>query len=176
MRIRPSNISLLRVVIIISLIGVIVAPVWMWLDPASFVKFGTDDVIMRYGGFERLVPWQYAAGFVVTALPQALLAWSLCLIWRLTSLVDAGRWFDDASESVWRTSGKVMLWYVLANWLSPTALILVLTATLGPGKRELALSIQSQDFLGLIPALMALVIARMVALARAQRDELNEIV
>jgi len=173
---RPNSLTVLKWVIYVSFLGALVPVIWKWTDPASFSVFNKDDIVEAYGGYARLALWQRFAGFSVNALPQACLAYALYCLWRLIQQLEAGDWFGQKNESFWRAIGQAMLWYAVANWLGETLLILVLTATNGPGHRELTVSISNYDVLGLIPALMAFVIARMVSLARAQRDELNEIV
>ncbi|WP_262691187.1 hypothetical protein [Kordiimonas aestuarii] len=171
----PSLIAL-RWLIYISIIVVIVPILWMWASPETFRHVGGDLLVEKYGGFERLSWWQHLLGLTITLIPAVLFSLALLCLLPLIRLAERGDWFNAVSEQYCARAGKLLLWHALASWLSQTALVLVMTATNAPGKRALMISFESGDLLGLIPALMALAIAHMMRVGRAQREELNEIV
>lgn len=165
-----------RWVIYLSVLVVILPILWMWLDPASFSYISHNPTVEQFGGFARLEPWQRLAGFAITLLPASIFAWALVCLLPLIRMAERGDWFNEASERYCFRAGKLLLWHALARWLSDTALVLVITLTNPPGQRALMVNFGSDDFLSLIPALMALCIAQMMRVGRAQREELNEIV
>lgn len=172
-----KSLSLLKAIIFLSVVILSVFTVWRWLFPESLSLIdGGLGLIDEYGGMERLSWWQRLAGFATDAIPAALMITALVRLHGLLRAIEVGNWFDEACESAFRSIGHLMLWHALAAWLHDTVLILVLTGANEPGQRVLSVSVASGDFLALIPALMALVIAEMVRRARAQRDELNQII
>jgi hypothetical protein len=173
---RIRSLVAFRWVIYLSILVVSIPIFWMWLDPASFSYVNSSPVVENFGGFERLVLWQRLAGFAITFVPAAIFAWALICLLPLIRMAERGDWFNEASEQYCFRAGRLLLWHALARWLSETALVLVITATNEPGQRALVINFGSDDFLSLIPALMALCIAQMMRVGRAQREELNEIV
>ncbi|WP_417458789.1 hypothetical protein [Kordiimonas sp.] len=171
----PSLIAL-RWLIYISIIVVIAPILWMWLDPNSYSYLDTNVLVEKYGGFERLEPWQRVLGFIVTLIPGLLFSMALWSLLPLIRSAESGNWFNISSEHYCIKAGKLLLWHAFANWISQTLLVLVLTANNSPGERILMMAVRSGDLLGLIPALMALAIAHMMRVGREQREELNEIV
>ncbi|SDE17622.1 MULTISPECIES: DUF2975 domain-containing protein [Kordiimonas] len=171
------SLTLLKWIIWFSITLIITFNVWIWVDPSALSHLGAEKrLIDNYGGISGMVLWQRIAGFVVDALPAGLLIAALASLIGLIRQLEAGNWFAEASERALARVGHLMLWYLLASFLNDTLLVLIATATNPPGERALAISLSSDTVLGLVPALMALVIARMVRLAREQRDELNQIV
>ncbi|WP_417451969.1 DUF2975 domain-containing protein [Kordiimonas sp.] len=171
----PSLIAF-RWVIYLSVIVVIAPVLWMWADPASFTYISKNALVEQYGGFGRLLPWQRMAGLIVTLVPALIFAWALVCLLPLIGMAERGDWFNAASERYCFRAGRLLLWHALVRWLSDTALVLVITLNNQPGERALMISFGSEDLLSLIPALMALCIAQMMRVGRAQREELNEIV
>ena len=173
---RVPSLIALRWLIYISIIVVIVPILWMWTSPETFLHVGGNLLIEKYGGFERLNWWQQLLGLTITLIPAVLFSLALVCLLPLIRLAEQGDWFNAVAEQYCVRAGKLLLWHALANWLSQTALVLVMTATNPPGQRALMISFKSDDLLSLIPALMALAIAHMMRVGRAQREELNEIV
>jgi hypothetical protein len=170
------NLTILTWIIYLAIAASSLPVIWMWVHPASYGLFGDTGIMARYGGIEALVPWQRMAGFAVSALPQAFLVYALVMLLRILEPIKAGDWFARESEAACSRIGKAMLWYVLFQWLMDTFLVLVVTYTNEPGHRQLVISVSNHEVLGLVPALMAFVIAQLLRLARQQREELNEIV
>ncbi|MFC4347603.1 DUF2975 domain-containing protein [Kordiimonas lipolytica] len=171
------SLTLLKWIIWLSIVLIATFTVWIWADPAMLTHIGAEQkVLEEYGGIEGFVLWQRIAGFIADALPAGLLIAALAFLLRLIWQLEAGNWFDEASERSLEHVGHFMLWYLLASFFNDTFLVLIATATNPPGERALAISLSSDTILGLVPALMALVIARMIRLAREQRDELNQII
>lgn len=171
-----KNLTLLTWVIYCSIAGSSVPVLWMWLHPDSFTVFGALDVLERFGGMEKLLLWQRILGFLASALPQTFLIYALWQLLKILDPIKRGDWFVRESERQCTQIGRAMLWYVLFHWLCDTFLILIITATYAPGQKQLVISISNQDVLGLVPAMMAFVIAQLLRLAREQREELNEII
>ena len=165
-----------RWVIYLSIVVVIMPVLWMWFDPSSFSLISSNPTVEQFGGFDRLLPWQRLAGLAIMLVPASVFAWALFCLLPLVRMAERGDWFNAASEQYCFRAGKLLLWHALASWLSETALVLVITFTNPPGQRSLMISFGSDDFLSLIPALMALCIAQMMRVGRKQRDELDEIV
>ncbi len=171
------SLTLLKWIIWLAIVVIASFTLWLCLDPATLHHYGAEKRLLEdYGGIENFNLWQRIAGFAVDALPAGLLIAALCFLLGLIRQLEAGNWFDEASERALERVGHFMLWYLLASFLNDTLLILIATVTNPPGQRALAISLSSDTILGLVPALMALVIARMVRLAREQRDELNQII
>lgn len=173
---RIRSLVAFRWVIYVSILAVFLPIAWMWADPATFRLVSDTRLVDQFGGFDRLMLWQRIAGFIVTGLPAVIFAWALICLLPLIRMAERGDWFNAASERYCFRAGKLLLWHALVRWLSETALVLVLTATNAPGERSLMISVGSDDLVSLIPALMALCIAHMMRIGRAQRDELDEIV
>lgn len=171
-----KNLTLLTWIIYCSIVGSSVPVLWMWLHPDSFSVVGDLGVLARYGGMETLQMWQRIAGFLVCALPQTFLIYALWQLLKILEPIKQGDWFFRENERQCTQIGRAMLWYVLFHWLNDTFLILIITATYDAGQKQLVISISNQDVLGLVPALMAFVIAQLLRLAREQREELNEII
>jgi len=171
------SLTLLKWIIWLSMTLIIAFNIWIWVDPEVLQHLGAERRLLdNYGGIENFVLWQRIAGFAADALPAGLLVAALAFLLVLIRQLEAGNWFEEASEHALERVGHFMLWYLLASFLNDTFLVLIATATNPPGQRALAISLSSDTLLGLVPALMALVIARMVRLAREQRDELNQII
>lgn len=174
----PSNsVPILKWVIRLSILITIGMTCWLWIAPEGLRMLGADlSRIESYGPIEDLPTWQRVGGFLTDAVPAALLVYALWQILLMIKEIEHGRWFEEVSEKACRRAGILMLWGVLAHFLNETVMALILTASREPGQRELVISVSSDQLLGLVPALMALVIAQMLRLARAQRDELNQII
>ncbi len=171
------SIRTLRAIVITIILVVIIAQFWFWLEPASFKWISASHpIISEYGGIGELDTTQKILGFLITLLPKVTLLWSMFLLLRLTKVLTAEKWFDQECEDCCLQIGKWLIAYVILVVVHRTLLVLALTMTAPAGKKELAISISSSDLIALVPALLALIIGHMVKLARAQRDELNEIV
>lgn len=174
---KLTSLKVLQWVIRFSILLIGGFTLWFWLDSETMRAIGADmEFIDRYGGMENLTLWQRIAGLSVELVPALLLIAALLKLDRLLILIKMGKWFERQSEEICTSIGRTMLWYLLASFLDETILILIFTAMNEPGKRELAIGLSSDTILGLIPALMAFVIAQLFRLMREQRDELNEII
>lgn len=171
------NIGILRVIVWATIAMVLAGQLWFWLAPESFELISaTHPIISDYGGIERLNTMQRVLGFFVTLLPKAALVWAMILLLQLTRALKAGQWFDTRSEKLCNRIGRWLVIYVGLTILHRTLLVLVITMTNPVGERQLAFSLSTDDLMALVPALLAMIIGHMVKLARAQRDELNEII
>lgn len=171
------SIPILKWVIRLLILLVFAATLWFWTDPETIRTLGADmSLVDKYGGFDSLAPWQWITGFLIDLLPVLFLTYALWRLHGLLLLIEEGRWFDPLSEQTCLVIGRSMLLYLLTSFLNETLLILMLTITNAPGKKELSISLSSDVILGLVPALMAFVIAQLLRVAREQRDELNQII
>lgn len=171
------NLNLLKLVIIGIGVIIVATHVWYWAWPESFAYISSgDELISKRGGIEPLETWQRVLGFAVNFLPKAFLVYALVCLFKLTSLLLSGQWFDLASQLLCRRVGRILLVYILLEILQRTLLILVITATYPAGKKELLIELSSRDLAMLVPALLALIFSHMIHLARLQRDELSEII
>lgn len=171
------SIKILKMVVIATIILVIVGQFWFWLEPFSVdLISATHPIISEYGGIGKLDSTQRAWGFAVTLIPKLALLWSMLLLLQLANALEAGRWFDRECENCCTRIGRWLIVYVALTVVHRTFLVMVITMNNPVGERHLALSVSSDDLMALVPALLALIIGHMVKLARAQRDELNEIV
>lgn len=147
---------------------------FFWIPEGT--AFIEHDLLKHYGGTEQLLMWQKLLGFFVACMPAAFLLWALSYLLRLVNALKSGLWFAEQSENLCRQFGKALMWYVGAQILHRTLLVLVLTATYPPGKHELHLSFSNNDLMALVPAIFAMIFAHIVSLGRAQRDELKQII
>ncbi|NVJ98654.1 MAG: hypothetical protein HWE25_10910 [Alphaproteobacteria bacterium] len=174
---KLNSVRLLKWIVWTSIVLIVGMTTWFWADPESLRVLGVDFTLLdKHGGPENLAWWQKLAGFGADALPAGLLVTALLHLLGLLHQLELGNWFDQQTEKACERIGKTMLWYLLASFFNETILVLILTVMNAPGERQLSISLSSDTLLGLVPALMALVIAQMVRHARAQRDELNQIV
>lgn len=171
------NIKILKGVVIFAALIILVAHFWFWLDPQSFGAISAKhEIISEYGGVEALDKYQQILGFAITAVPKIALLWALALLVRLANILSAGNWFGRECEDCCVSIGRWLVLFVVLSVLHRTLLVLVITMHYPPGERLLAFFISNDDLMTIVPALLALIIGHMVRLARAQRDELNEIV
>ncbi len=172
-----KKLSLLRIVIATLMLIIVASHIWLWAWPESFGYFSAGNILVESrGGMDNLETWQRTLGFVVNFLPKVFLLLVLISLYRLTRLLSSGQWFDIACEVLCQRVGRFLFAYIIANIIQRTILVLVITATYPKGEKELAIEFGSQDVAMLMPALLSLIIGHMIQLARAQRDELNEIV
>lgn len=172
-----KKLSLLRLVIATLMFIIVASHVWLWVWPESFSYFSTGNTLVdSRGGMDRLEPWQRIIGSIVNFLPKVFLLLVFISLYRLTRLLSSGQWFDVTCEILCQRVGKLLFAYIIAKIAQRTVLVLVITATNPKGQKELAIQFSSQDITMLMPALLSLIIGHMIQLARAQRDELNEIV
>lgn len=176
MRPVSKNLSALKWLIYLLILLVVSAPVFYFWWPESQAFFRPHEILADYGGVSQLERWQQILGFFVAFLPSAILCWALVLVLKLINLLQEGKWFDQASEALCRTFSKVMLWFVVIQFLHRTLLVLVITITNPPGERHLAVNFSSDDLFALVPVVFALVFAHIISLAREQRDELRQII
>lgn len=177
MTVIEKKLRLLRVVISVLMVIIIFSHIWLWLWPESFGLFSNgNSIVTNYVGMDRLSTLQRTGGFLVTLLPRAVLIFVLWNLYRLTRLLSVGQWFDQSCETICRRVGKLLFIYIGTNIIQRTLLVLVITATNPPGEKQLAVQFSSDDVAMLMPALLALIISHMIQLARAQQDELREIV
>lgn len=148
--------------------------IFFWLPPE--IAFVSHELLDKHGGVNSLALWQKILGFFVTCLPAFFLLWALYSLKRLVSALKEGKWFEENSETLCRQFGSAMLWYVGAQILHRTLLVLVLTATNPPGERELTIALTNHDLIALLPAIFAMIFAHLVGLSRAQHEELKQIV
>lgn len=171
------SIKFLRIVVTVALALLLVAQVWFWTAPVAFDFITLDHSILDdYGGIEALNTGQKLLGFAITSIPLLVMVWSLIILLRLTSILAAGKWFDQRCEDYCLKVGRWLVIYVVLNILHRTALVWAITMDNLPGDRHLAISFSTDDLLALVPSLLALIIGHMVRLAREQQEELNEIV
>lgn len=172
-----KKLRLLRVVIGTLIVLIISSHVWLWAWPETFALVSSGNpIVANHGGMDRLSLLQRLGGFSVTLLPNLVLILVLWNLHRLTHLLSAGHWFDQPCEMIFRKVGKLLFWYIGLNIMQRTLLVLVLTATNPPGEKQFAVQFSSNDVAMLMPALLALIISHMIHLARAQQEELKEIV
>lgn len=169
------SINILTWVIYLLIPIIMLSPVLFFWAPDGAVLL-ENDIIRQYGGIEELMMWQKLLGFFVTCLPAVFLLWSLKFLLQLLSALKKGLWFDEHSELLCRRFARTLLWYVAMNFVHRTLLVLVLTANYPPGEHHLAISISSNDLMVMVPAIFAAIFAHIVSLARAQNDELTQIV
>jgi len=148
---------------------------YMWW-PDNMAFFAPHSLLHQYGGPSALAVWQQILGFFVIALPASLLCLALQQLLCLIHMLKKGRWFDEVSEMLCRKFSSAMIWFVVAQVLHRTLLVLVITATYPPGEKQLAFALSSDDLFAIIPAIFALIFAHIVNMARSQQSELNQIV
>ena len=171
------SIKFLRIVVVTALVLLLTAHFWFWLSPYSFDFITLDHAILDdYGGIEALNAKQKLLGFAISSVPLLAMLWSLVLLFRLTTILAAGQWFDRLCEDYCIKVGRWLVIYVVLDIAHRTALVGAITMENQPGNRHFAISFSSDDLLALVPALLALIIGHMVRLAREQQDELNEII
>ncbi len=171
------SIKFLRIVVTVTLALLLIAQVWFWTAPVSFDFITLDhSTLDDYGGIDALNTKQKLLGFAIASVPLLAMVWSLIMLLRLTSVLAAGKWFDQLCEDYCLKVGRWLVIYVILNILHRTALVSAITMDNLPGDRHLAISFSTDDLLALVPALLALIIGHMVRLAREQQEELNEII
>jgi len=169
------NLTALTYIIYTLALIIAVSPIVFFWFPES-ITFMEHDLLREYGGISKLEMWQKLLGFFVTSLPAALLLLALRYLLKLLNALKAELWFEENSERMCRRFGQALLWYVGAEILHRTLLVLVLTATYPPGQHELHLSFSNNDLMALVPAIFAMIFAHIVSLGRAQREELKQII
>lgn len=174
---KMVSLKVLKWVVAASVLLISSVTLWIWLDPNAVDILGVKTELMnRYGGIAVLTNSERALGLAIDAVPAAFLVAALVFLYRLLGLIEQGRWHEEAAERYCTAVGRSMLLYIGASIVNHTALVLLFTFSRPEGQRELAIGISSDNFLGLIPALMAFVIGQLMRLARQQREELDEIV
>jgi len=155
---------------------VALTPILLFWSPDSVQPFFQHELIEQFGGTVTLASWQKLLGFFVASLPAACMIWALSALLQLTRLLGEGLWFDMASEIQCRRFAKALLWFVAMEIIHRTLLVLVLTVTNPVGEKHLYVAVSSNDLMTLVPAILTLIFAHMVSLARAQQRELQQIV
>ncbi len=176
MRSVNRNLKTLTWLIYLLLVIVGSSPFLYFLWPQTAAFFPPHEILTQYGGVDTLLLWQKILGFFVAALPVTILCWALLLALKLVNFLKAGLWFDERCETLCRSFSKVMLWFVLLQFIHRTLLVLVITATNPPGEKQLLISISTEDIFALVPVVFALIFAHIISLAREQREELKQIV
>lgn len=172
-----NSLTFLRIVTLILGAVIILAQLWYWLFPDTFHYIGLpNSAIEDHGGMKSLSSTEWWGSFVITLLPRVAILFALMYLYKLTTFLSAGQWFDEACERCCNLIAKGLFTYVALNIAHSTLLIGLLTIDNPPGKREFFVGFGSDDLMALVLALFALTIGHMVRLARQQRDELNEII
>ncbi|WP_262696172.1 DUF2975 domain-containing protein [Kordiimonas aquimaris] len=154
-----------------------IAQLWYWLFPDTFYYIGLPNTaIEEHGGIASLSSTEWWGSFILTFLPNSAILYALYYLYRLTTFLSAGQWFEEVCEQCCSHISKSLFVYVVLNITHATLLVVLLTMDNPPGKREFAIGFGGDDLMALVLALFALTIAHMVRLARQQRDELNEII
>jgi hypothetical protein len=171
-----KQLNLLTGVILALMIIIVLSPGFYLWWPEDFAFYPPHELLENRGGTEALAIWQQALVFLLLEWPAVILCIGLWHLLALIGLIKKGQWFEQACEDHCRKFGRQMAWLILAQILHRTLIVLVITATYPAGKRELMLAFSSNDLFAALPALFALVFAHLVALGRAQREELKQIV
>jgi len=170
------QLNLLTGIILILMIVIALAPGFYLWWPADFAFYPPHELLEQHGGTEALEVWRQALVFLLLEWPAVILCLALWHLLALVRLLKKEQWFDKTCEQHCKSFGRLMAWFILAQVLHRTLIVLAITFTNAPGERQLMLSFSSNDLFAALPALFALVFAQFVAIGRAQREELNEIV
>lgn len=171
-----KQLNLLTGIILVLMAIIALAPGFYLWFPEEFAFYPPLDILEDHGGSEALLWWQHILMFGVLEWPALLLCMALWQLLGLVNCIKKDLWFNEVCENHCRKFGSLMAWFILAQVLHRTIAVLVITATNPPGEKVLLLQFSSSDLFAAVPALFALVFAQLVSLARAQREELNEIV
>jgi hypothetical protein len=120
---------------------------------------------------DGLAAWQRATGAALSLIPTGLMAWALVEAWRCLRRFAAGAFF--ARDAVRRLRGfaRGLFWAALGGILVGPLTSLALTAANPPGGRALAISLGSDQLLGLLMAGILWTIAGAMAEAADLADE-----
>ena len=170
------QLNLLTGIILMLMIIIALAPGFYLWWPEDFAFYPPHEILEDHGGTEALALWQQTLVFMLLEWPAILLCMGLWHLLALIGLLRKEQWFDEACEHHCKRFGRLMAWFILAQVMHRTLIVLAITITNAPGERQLTLAISSNDLFAALPALFALVFAQLVAHGRAQREELSEIV
>ncbi len=172
-----KSLQILRGLIVFLIIAFIGVHIVYWLDiksVQSIVSF--HGIIEKFGGKEQLSTTQTILAAIVSSLSSIFLCWALLLIYKLTTLIRAQKWFDVSIELLCKKLGKVLITYTLLSIISETLLVLVLTMERAEGSRVFALGISTSQIVVLVPGFLAIIAAQIIKAGRMQHEELQQII
>lgn len=140
------------------------------------LQLPADDLARRAGlapglGAPALETWQRAAVLVVALVPVGLLAVGLFHAQLGLRFVARGELFAAQAVTALRRLAGYACAATLAGVLAPTLAGLVLSYGLGPGHRQLVLSVGSGELLQLLTSGLVWLMAGLLAEGRALADE-----
>lgn len=118
-----------------------------------------------------LAPWQRATGAALSLVPAGAMAWALLEARRCLLRFAAGAYFSRDSVHRLRGFARGLFWAALGGILVAPLTSLALTAANPPGTRALAVSVGSDQLLGLLTAGILWTIAGAMARAADLADE-----
>lgn len=159
----PISRGLVRLVRTLCALGAVmltVLPAWFWSSP-TWVAQAAD----RMAGVHEITLDADALrlGALVGLLPMALGLYLLWQLWRLFGEYGAGRVFTPEATLRLRRFAWAVLALVLQAPLLRAVLSVVLTLGNPPGRRQLVLGFGSDDYIGLLLALVLIAIATVMA-------------
>lgn len=110
-------------------------------------------------------------GCLISMIPTGVFMYALYQLIKLFGYYSKGVIFSKENVAVIRALGKSIITWEVANFLTSTALGVVLTLHRGPGKRLLVLNLQNSDIYALVAGFSVLTIAWVMNEARKIKEE-----
>jgi hypothetical protein len=154
---------------LLALIAIPAAYLGLWVDPetARLALGGLLPGIATTG----VATWQLVVGFAAGLVPLVVLTIALLELRRFFRLYESGDAFPaDAGRRLRRFGAAIMILAIVTMLVRWTASVLF-TWHLGPGSRQLAISISSSDGILLLFGGLALMIGTILTEARRVAEE-----
>lgn len=160
------------------------AVLWFALDPCrdwvpGAAEGGFPDPVggdLCLGRPDGLPLWQRGLGFAIGLLPAGVAAFGLLALYRLFRLYAEGTVFSQGNTRALRRFAAAVFGYALAQPLSHTLTVLLLTAGNPPGQRHLSIQLSDGELAALFLGALFLVIAWVMDEAREIAEDQAQIV
>ena len=148
---------------------------WLLLFPDSLSDVSSDPL----WGIRDLAELNLWQRITMTAVGSATVAMMMLAAWNMRTVAmqfARGLFFSALSVQATRRMALLLAFFPLVKMVEQAILSVVMTIDRGPGEKMLVINTSNHDLAALLVGIMMLLFAEALAHAKAQREELEEIV
>jgi len=142
---------------------------WTWISPERVLAELTE--LTKVSCVDRITPEAQVIGAAWTLIPVGIILLGLVRLWQLFSEFRAGRVFSQRALASLRGFARCMVASAVLAPIHGAVLSVILTWVNGPGRRELAFQVSSNDYALLLLGVVLLAMSSvMIEAARVAED------
>lgn len=179
MSVAPKNAPLFRITrYFVTLIAILLPAItcWYWIDPDGYAASNVYGPFTRDALIEESATWKWVLSAFLSLAATALFVLALVQLHAALRAFEQGAFFTEQTVERFRRIGTLLILYAPASMLRDTLTTLIATLDRPSGERLLSIGFEGEQLFTLLLGLVSWGVAEIFSAARANQQELEEIV